>query len=448
MNEFRREKPRAGAPERARPADSEPDMTNAPRGPSLGPEELHDTERVHAALARWDELDTELLATLERHPQHGPKLAVLRAADRWLERQITVSTPRPHGLPLPVGAGAAGSGARNGPCPSADELYDLGRGPGYRPVEARRRAELEGHVQTCSDCEELVRSLAAPPPVPLDFELPEQATLPGSYRASLLTSPRTGETTPAPSAPRAPEHAAATAETPIVSIRPAPRAAPSSSRRWATFGEATFSATRRWAPLAAAAGLALCAGLWFVSREDTALGAGPRPGPLLRGHGVAQLYYPRERVLAAESVLHRGWPSLANFASFELAPQPDADGYRVEVFRAGSDAFTRGESVWSATSPSPILTLTRALAPGHYTWEAWTTANGIENRLGTRDFEVVSDAALDAELARITERGLAGLARALVLLDARGFTSDARTLAHTLPEGELRERWLAPVPGR
>lgn len=443
MNEYRREKPRSDAPESARRADSEADMTTAPRGPLRGPEDLHDTERVHAALARWDELDSELLALLERHPQHGPKLAVLRAADRWLERQITIAAPRLHGLPLPAHAGEAGSRVAGGPCPSADELYDLGRGPGYRPVDARRRAELESHVQACSDCEDLVRSLAAPPPVPLDFELPELDTLPETHRASFLTSPGAAERATAPSAPRAPEHAAAAAETPIVSIRPAPREAPSPSRRWAT-----FSAARRWAPLAAAASVVVCAGLWFATRTDTALGAGPRPGPLLRGHGAIQLFYPRERVLDAGSVLHRGWPSLANFASFELAPQPEAEGYRVEVFRAGADAFTRGERVWSATSSSPILTLTQALPPGRYTWEAWTTAHGIEGRLGTRDFEVVSDAGLEAELARITERGTAGLARALAVLDAHGFASDARTLARTLPAGELRERWLAPSPGR
>ena len=36
----------------------------------------------------WDELEPKLLTAIESHPQHGPRLAMLRRADRWLDATI------------------------------------------------------------------------------------------------------------------------------------------------------------------------------------------------------------------------------------------------------------------------------------------------------------------------------------------------------------------------
>ena len=62
-------------------------------------------------LAHWDELTPSGLERLERQPVLGPRLARLRRAERWLVERTADPT-----------------------CPDADELYDYGRGPGYRPL--------------------------------------------------------------------------------------------------------------------------------------------------------------------------------------------------------------------------------------------------------------------------------------------------------------------------
>jgi hypothetical protein len=83
---------------------------------------LPDLERASAgeideALVHWDELDEPSIAVLADHPRHGARLERLRAAEASLtERRVDP-----------------------GDCPSSDSLYDLGRGPGARPMAAERR---------------------------------------------------------------------------------------------------------------------------------------------------------------------------------------------------------------------------------------------------------------------------------------------------------------------
>src|SRR6185436_19069116 len=56
-----------------------------------------------------------------------------------------------------------------GVCPTSEELYDFGHGPGFGPLTSERRREIDLHLRRCAECEGFVESLAAPPPVPLDL---------------------------------------------------------------------------------------------------------------------------------------------------------------------------------------------------------------------------------------------------------------------------------------
>src|SRR5262245_22561147 len=79
-----------GEPEPAPPSESGSTMKAAPNGPFFDPrrlriEDLADPKRADEALTHWDELEPSLLLAIETHPQHGPRLSLLRRADRWLE---------------------------------------------------------------------------------------------------------------------------------------------------------------------------------------------------------------------------------------------------------------------------------------------------------------------------------------------------------------------------
>lgn len=409
MTAPREEKRPEAAPFARARTDAPADMRTAPNGSRFGPEDCSDADRALEALARWDELDRDTLAALERHPVHGHRLERLRAAERWLEDQ----------------ARAARATSTTEPCPSADELYDFARGPGYVPVDADRRRALDHHVHRCLDCEQLVQSLSAPPPLPLDLsELTE-------------TSARTPE--PAP--------VASTSET----IAERASAIPPASIYSDVLGPRTATrGPRRWVPLAAAAAVLVVAGTWVLRSASESRGAGPRPDPLLRGRSAERLLFPRERVLAPSSTLHELFPALGDADVFEVAAQPDAQSYRVELSRHDGGAFAKGAQIASASSLEPRVTLAQPLAAGNYTWSAWVTSRGLEEPLGARDFEVVELSEVEAELAPLAHESdaLRRTERALEILDRHGLRSDARALARTLPAGELRERWLAPIPGR
>lgn len=413
MSDERRENRGRSSPSEPARADARADMTTAPHGPRFGPADLQDPERALEVLAHWDELDPELLRAIETDPRHARSLATLRAAEDWLHR----SRERRAGV-LP-GSGRL-QGAFEELCPDADELYDFGGGPGAASLHAARRASIEAHVRSCAACLELVGTLASPPPVPWEAAPLEPAPAPVRSAAAEGLARAFAPATPAARPPAHPAH-------------PAHRAV----------------ARPRWTALAAAAGLLLAAGLW-LAQSGSGTHAGPAQGPVLRGRSDERLLAPRGRVLPAASALRAAFPALGEGTAFELAPIAGARRYEVELFRATSDAFARGERVAKGASTEPLVTVPTALAPGRYTWEAWADVDGVLTALGTRDFEVADDPEVERELQALLpataddER----TERALRLLDARGYASDARRLARTLPAGELRERWLAPVPGR
>ena len=80
--------------------------------------------------------------------------------------------------------------------------------------------------------------------------------------------------------------------------------------------------------------------------------------------------------------------------------------------------------------------------PGHYTWEAWATVDGLERLLGERDFEVVRDEDVRANLASLSD-----LERVHALHEA-GWWTDARALARRMHPSVGRDAYLDGTPGR
>lgn len=344
----------------------------------------------------WDELDFQRRVELERHAGDcascGPALSLLRRADAWLASS---------------GREVRSEVLSASPCPSSEDLYDFGVGPGARELGTETRRTLEAHLVTCADCRGLVATLASRPPSPLDLS-PDDAT----ERFAPELGPRPFAT----------------------------RVAPARVRR----------SPSRWVmALAAAIALAVAAGLlWKVIQASGPAQQSAFPGyPILRGDQGGPLDFPRDRVLAVE----RGapWSALV----FEIRPQAGASGYRVVVRAHEGGAFARGNEIAKLRSSEPALPadveLTAALTSGYYTWEAWATVNDLDVFLGKRDFELARDEALTGELQQAL--ALSGDERTrsvLELLHGRGYLGDARAFARTLPPSPDRDAYLEQVPGR
>lgn len=269
-------------------------------------------------------------------------------------------------------------------CPESSDLYDFARGPGYGLLPAQRRAEIADHLGQCADCGALVESLEASPPLPLDL----------TDGPAPLEGPRP--------------------------LRALPRL------------------VEQWMPVAAAAAVLAVGLLVFRSNPVDAGDLWPRY-PLLRGEVAADLTFPRDAVLASGAVPGGGW---AEAPRFEVDPLEGATAYRIEVTRHGGAAFGEGDRVLSLAGSAGDLVAAEALEPGHYTWEAWATIDGLERLLGARDFEVLEVEGLHAELAH-----LSNLERVHRLHD-RGLWTDARALARHTPPSAGRDAYLGAAPGR
>ena len=274
-------------------------------------------------------------------------------------------------------------------CPEAQQLYDFARGPGYEPMPGALRQEVEDHLAHCAECEALVESLEGTPPLPLDL---------------------TGDATEVP--------------------RPQPT----------TILPRTVE---RWLPMAAAAAV-LAIGM-LVFRGGTVDAGDLWPDyPLLRGPASDALVFPRDRVLAPGSVPGGSWAAAPRF---ELAEVRGATLYRIVVQRNGGGAFADATS----GDGSPLLELeaglddlisAQPLEPGHYTWEAWATVDGLESLLGERDFEVLEIDGMRAALLRRSD-----LERVHHLHEA-GHWTDARAVTRRSPPSVGRDAYLGAVPGR
>ena len=373
-------------------------MKSAPNGPGSSPrplriEDLQDVAVAEEALSRWDELEPALLEAIAAHPQHGPRLAMLRRADHWLEVR-------------------GGEEWIEGECPGSEELYDYGRGPGYGPLPSARRAEIERHLIGCHDCEAIVETLSVPPPVPL-----ESPSL--SMRNRVPTPVRAARPTPSP-----------ILEEPIERPR--------------------FRALARYAPLAMAASLVLALGIWIGILRPGDETRGFPTAPLLRGSSGGPLYYPRERVLQPGPAIAKLFPGLGSVLVFEIEPQADATGYSISIARHGEDAFAvEGEVVAELSGDAPTIRADLDLPPGSYTWTSRVVVRGLSRELGARDFTVVEDPALETELNALRElEEPARSLEAVRILHDRGYVADARAIARAMPASPERDAYLGQVPGR
>ena len=377
-------------------------MKAVPNGPGSNSrpariEDLQDLALAEEALAHWDELDPALLEAIAAHPQHGPRLAMLQRADRWLEKGQRLSR----------------SGRMPEPCPAAEELYDYGRGPGYGPLSSARRAEIERHLVSCRECEAHVETLATPPPVPLDSPSALQA------RPRILPPARPARPTPSPILEE-------------TATRPRFRSLP------------------RLVPLALAASLVLGLGIWIALVPSGRESIGFPSAPLLRGSSGGPLYFPRERVLRPAPAVAALFPEIGSELVFEIEPQEDASAYAIDLARHAGDAFAVEEEVLAQLSgDAPTVRATLALEPGDYTWTARVVVRGLTRELGARDFSIVADADTDRRLLELrdlpeSERRM----KAVRILHDTGYLADARAVARALPAGPERDAYLGQVPGR
>jgi hypothetical protein len=397
-----RKNPGEGEPIRGEPSESGATMKSAPTGSDFDPrrfgiEDLGDPNRAEEALTHWDELDPALLTAIAAHPQHGPRLAMLRRADRWIEAKAPSLRP----------AGA---------CPSSEELYDFGRGPGFLPMESARRGEIERHLRTCRDCENLVETLAVMPPVPIATGVEAE-----SKRVAREVA------------------------------RPRLRALP------------------RLLPLAAAASLVVGLGLWIAFSTTGSESVRFPTAPLLRGSSGGPLFFPRDRVLHATQEVRAAFPALDGKLVFEVEAQAEATSYKIDVAKHGGDVFAAdegsvlklsetipgasaavgGRSGATSANPPASIHATAELAPGQYTWSARATVHGLDQELGQRDFSVVDDAEIDGKLIALgsqsePKRSLA----AVKLLHEAGFLGEARAIARAMPASPERDAYLSQLPGR
>ena len=450
------EKPAETNPRNGSAPDSKPSMNHASEGLRFSAEDLQNPRVAVEALAHWDDLDPATLALLERHPVHGPRLSMLRSADRWLEEQAAIA--RHH----------------RGRCPSAEQLYDFGRGPGYTPLSHAARLEIDRHLTRCRECEVLVESLLAPPPRPLEivYEDSLRAVASDAHadepHRNGAHEPRTAE--PVATAPSGAHgsahmpgslHSSAHSGSAHGSAHSGSahgsmnvpgtfsRSVPGTGHGRTSVPGATKLGLRRWVPLAAAASLLATAAVWSIvgTSHETALRF--PTNALLRGATTDNLFFPRASILYATPELVKAWPALGERLTFEMRAQPKAQSYWIQVSENDGSAFGANKSLWKQPTRSATFVADRDLAPGHFTWEAWAVENGLDRNLGTRDFEVVADAAVTNKLLAIAgraepERSL----EAVRILHESGFGTDARRIARGMKPTPERDAYLNQVPGR
>ena len=344
------------------------------QGPCTRPE-------LAKALPRWDRLGTSERAKLEGHAAGcaycGPALTLLREAEDWLVAQAP-------NRPL-------------GPCPTPDDLFDFGRGPGARPMLAERRSSIEEHLGQCVECESLVATLATKPPSPLILESEPAPEVAGAPTPSGLSR-----------RPRRLRALAAAAAVAAVSF---------------------FA----WSEIQAAAPSGWSA-VQFPAAE------------LMRGEEAGRLLFPRNRVLPATD-----GPRFGSGLVFELSSEVRGESYRISVARHTGGAFDAGTPVFELSAGTPLLRPSpeqlSLLSPGDYTWEAWAQIDGLDVQLGRRDFHVQDDADLAARLEAVADRPhLERVSRQLTLLWEHGYRADARALARALPESSARDQFLDRTP--
>lgn len=324
---------------------------------------------LEQALLNWDEFEDASLVTLASHPQSAERLGMLRAAERWLTNE----------------AGRTDVRADEGhSCPSADELFDYGRGPGCAPLATPGRESIEAHLATCTDCSGLVATLATPPPLPVEFSGEPELQQPHRRH------------------------------TPARALR----------------------LSRTWVPFLLAAGLA---GVVLLPPLLKQPGAQLPEHALLRGSDASELLFPRGTLLANGGAPQFELLAVENATQYRVevfAHAGDAfdEGQRVQVLYSDNAQFdgetlAAGSYTWQAFAR--VDGLDQAL--GARDFEIVEAAQLVQEFNAA--LEPASSIADDERIALIRK------------LEQQGFRSDARRLAQLLPESAAKREFLR-APGR
>ncbi|MFT7671405.1 MAG: hypothetical protein ACI8X5_004123 [Planctomycetota bacterium] len=357
---------------------------HTPKTRTLPPLDRATPGELEHALLHWDELEPASLVALASHPEAGKRLAGLRTVERWMSEQIATT---------PVATTEGADSNPIGKCPSAELLFDFGRGPGFAQLGSELEGKISEHLGQCEDCSHLVKSLQTPPPLPLDFSLVSDEEHPPIPELDDLVEP-------------------ARPMRPAASLRP-------------------------FLVAASLAGIALIP--LYMSVGGSSLADLPQ-APIFRGAALDQLHFPRGPLLALTG--ENGATSA--IPSFEMEAIAEATEYRVELFQNEGGAFDSGSRIQNLRSQDPIV-FGAPLTPGHYTWRGWAEVDGLERDLGALDFQVVANAGLAASASALGKSpGTSELIELIGELHESGFTSDARTTARRLPASPERDEYLAP----
>lgn len=281
-------------------------------------------------------------------------------------------------------------------CPPPEDLYDFGQGPGAASLSAERRASIDRHLATCLECERFVRTLESAPPSPLIRGLPVEV--------------EDAEVVPEVREPR--------------------------RRRL------------RLVPVLAASAAAVV--LFFGARALMTPATMRFPeAPLLRGSAGGPVYFPRDRVLLPSAEVAQLFPALATPVMFEVEAQSEVDEYRFDYLRHEGGAIGRDVRLDRQVVSSHTVLARIPKEAGRFTFDAWVVRRGLDQQLGTRDFQVVLDPAIEASLRALADRSDVDrtLAAVHALHDA-GYWTDARALARSLPQSRERDSYLGQLPGR
>lgn len=371
------------------------------------PKKTTESPPRHLTDAEWEAVVHSFIHRGSPLPSNADDPAVTELLARWDElpaeglRRL-VEDPF-HGPRLAqvreVDAWLAGRPRPIGDCPDTEALYDYGRGPGYAALPGSERSRIEAHLAECAECESFIETLASTPPLPISMEAPELQGADGD----LGSKPRFAE--------------------PPRPLLPLVRA-----RRM------------RWIPLAAAAAVVAAGAFLWGTTETFGAGQGLPRSPLLRGEAGGPLLFPRGKLLPANPADERALFAAAPL--FELETVPRASLYRVIVLQHDGGAFESGRELLRLESRLPILGCEELLPPGRYTWNAWAVVDGLDQELGSRDFQIEANDELMERIARLPDR------EAVRVLHEAGYLSDARHVARGLPPSEERDAYLLALPGR
>ncbi len=372
--------------------DMEASMVRKSSTPRPTPADLNDRETADNVLIAWDELDEQLLQMLAEDPERGRRLRKLQDADGWLRARAAEAAVKTGGPALLE-------------CPSAEELYDFGQGPGATGLSQARQDAIDRHLATCRECDSFVETLMSAPRPELILGLPE-------------------------------EESEADTEVPAW-VRPTP-----------------IHPIKRKGPRRLLVGAGLAAAAAIVAMVAIQSQSGPTwelpQLAAVRGTDPGPILFPRGRVLLPSDEVLAVFPALYGPVEWQLQPVPNASEYKVWFTPHSDSVFpVDGKSLTPMHEKVPSGKWNGTLAAGLYTVTATATVSGLPEKIGEHDFEVKDDSALEKRLLALKdEPEPKRTVDAIIVLDKAQYWNEARNLARTLPESPKRDDYLRQIPGR